>query len=73
LVHRFRIGAAAARADVVRARNLGLDVAAQRAMARNAALDRGEPVGLGIEPMEIAVEDDRRCVSFAGGKTLDLA
>ena len=54
-----RIGAAAAGADVGGARDLGLHIAADGAVARDALLDLGEPVGLGVEPVEVAVEDDR--------------
>ena len=62
--HAFRIGAAAAGADIVCARDFRLDIAAQRPMRRDAGFDAGKPVGLGIEPMEIAVEhtSDRRAL-----------
>ena len=73
LVDALRIGAAAARADVARARDLGLDVAAQAMMPRDAALDFGEPVRLGVEPMVVAVEHDRDRTALARGETLDLA
>ncbi len=58
------IGAAAAGADVGRARDLGLDIAADRAMAGDAPRDLGEPIGRCVEPMKIAVEDDGRVFGF---------
>ena len=66
-----RIGAAAAGADIARARDFGLDIAAHRAMARDAALDLGEPVRLGVEPVEVAVENDRHRRALVCGQPLD--
>ncbi len=65
------IGAAAAGADIAGARDLALDIAAQRAMGRDAALDGFKPCRLGIEPVVIAVEHDRRRRALLRRQCLD--
>ena len=65
------IGAAATGADIERPADLGFDIAADRPVARDAALDRGEPVRLGVEPMEVAVENDCCRRRFGRGQPLD--
>ena len=52
------IGAAASGADVVTARNLGFDIAADRHMRADAAFNLRKPFALRVEPVKIAVEDD---------------
>jgi hypothetical protein len=68
---RDRIGATASGADIGRARDLGLDVAAQRAVRRYRPLDGVEPIIAGIEPMEVAVVDDRDIAALAPRQPLD--
>ena len=62
--HALRIGAAAADADIGRARDFRFHIAAQPAVRRDAGFDAGEPIGLGIEPVEVTVEHagDRRAL-----------
>ena len=59
VAHPVRIGAAAARVVVagIGRRQLGLDVASQRLVHQHLTLHAGEGVRIGVEPMEVAVED----------------
>ena len=66
-----RIGAAAAGADIAFAGDFGFDIAAQRAIGRDGAFDLLEPAGLGVEPVEIAIEDQHRRAALPGRQELD--
>jgi len=65
-----RVRAAAARRRVV-ARELGLDIAAQRDVREDPRVERREVVGRSIEPVEVAVEDQRRRDRLRGGERED--
>ena len=66
--HVVGIAAATAEAGIV-GRQFGFDIAAQRDMAQHAAVDVGKNCGVGVEPVKVAIEDQRGG-RFYGGDAL---
>src|SRR5258707_601276 len=58
VAHPLRVTAAAAGSGVL-ARELGLDVAAERRVPQDRLIERPESLGVRVEPVEVAVEDER--------------
>jgi hypothetical protein len=58
VAHRLGVGAAASRVGLVGC-DLGLDVAANRGVREHRLVDRAELAGADVEPVEVAVEDER--------------
>src|ERR1700704_1925027 len=67
LAYPFRVGAPAARAGIL-AGDLGLHVAAQRRVLEDSLVDAFEGRRVDVEPVEIAVEDERRALAPRHGK-----